>query len=200
MLQRRAALHFRPFCADNRAVGFSVYVHADANGTPLYVGKTGRGRRRDEEHGGEKFWWPRVAVTYRIHVPTERLLCGVEGFLIDAYRSLRTFNQRRGDRGYVTQSEAAHWLMHNPDGTPYWPRLPHPDLLDGRWQYLRKIREKDALTRTWFHNQELWQEWRSKLDTDWARIKREKKAAERAEMNRLLQWVNESMNQPRKKS
>lgn len=63
----------------------TVYVYRDSRDVVLYVGITGRGHRRAEEHASSKEWWPEVFSASFIHVATRQAALDLERALIQAF-------------------------------------------------------------------------------------------------------------------
>lgn len=80
-----------------------VYLHLDADGRKLYVGRSGRGRRRAAEHQAQSVFWPLVASTLWIHTndPSDPWLTeSMESLLIHYYKP--KYNQRRETGNHLT--------------------------------------------------------------------------------------------------
>lgn len=60
----------------------SVYTYYDALGHILYVGVTGRGVKRGQEHARTKEWWPLVATSTVEHFETRERALAEESYLI----------------------------------------------------------------------------------------------------------------------
>lgn len=64
----------------------SVYTYFDALGHILYVGVTGRGVKRGQEHARTKEWWPLVTTSTVVHFDTRERALAEESYLIRYHR------------------------------------------------------------------------------------------------------------------
>jgi GIY-YIG catalytic domain-containing protein len=74
----------------------TVYRFFDVDGDLLYVGITGRGKKRTSQHAADKRWWPQVASATFSHYPSRAAAADAEAKAIRDEHPL--YNIARGRR------------------------------------------------------------------------------------------------------
>ena len=94
----------------------TVYVHLDADGQVLYVGKTYHPEQRTNEHRSMSRWWPQVDCVEFAGIGPDHLMRDLERRLIEEFDPPHNVAHTRAWR----EAQRPNWAM--PKGLP-----PDPD-------------------------------------------------------------------------